>query len=151
MRGTYVSRHFIQKRVLSNSFFCNPVYTSTPVKMSTGSPTHILRLRECGAVSHTARKHFYPILNVRSIAFRRELNDKYFHFDEQIAPRNEAYRIWVEKGEALYERRPQHAIDQLEEAYAEAIKRVKTAAITRAKRNKKLTENIMLIRAEMNT
>ncbi len=109
--------------------------------------TQIVRLRECG--QKIPRKGLHPVLNVRAIAFKREVKDRFLKFDERVLPRNTAYMCWVEKVDAVQDKKPPHIVEQLENTYKQAMHNIEVAATIRNKRIGLLLQSIKLIKAEI--
>ena len=107
----------------------------------------VLQLRECGLA--VPRKSLHPILNIRTIAFKREIKDRFLKFDERVQPRNEAYMRWVEKVDAVQDKEPLHVIEDLDTAYKQAMQRIEEAATIRNKRVQCLLKSVELIRREL--
>jgi hypothetical protein len=100
-----------------------------------------LRLRECGLTS--PRNRFAALLNLRCIAFRRELKDRHLKYDEMIAPRKEAFQRWWDT------QFPQHSelsMHEIYELYDAAYAKVRAATLRKKARIHKLATMLALVK-----
>ena len=103
-----------------------------------------LRLRECGLTS--PRNRFTALLNLRCVAFRRELKDKHLKYDEMIAPRNDAFECWWDtkcRHHTARSRIEAHA------RYHAAAARVQAASRRKAKRIHNLKAMLALVKTTL--